>query len=67
MKEEIKKIQETIKKLNNQLDDLKELNRQKMKFNIRQSLDSTNAWQNDDIIGRLQNKAGRLDAILLIK
>ena len=64
MKEEIKKIQETIKKLNNQLDDLKELNRQKMKFNETQW---QTAWQNDDIIGRLQNKAGRLDAILLIK
>jgi len=64
MKEEIKKIQETIKKLNNQLDDLKELNRQKMKFNETQW---QTTWQNDDIIGSLQNKADRLDAILLIK
>lgn len=64
MKEEIKKIQETIKKLNNQLDDLKELNRQKMKFNETQW---QTTWQNDDIIRSLQNKADRLDAILLIK
>ena len=58
-----KEIQKTIEKLNNQLDELKELNRK----NIKVERLASDAWCNDDTIRRLQNRADKLTEINLIK